>query len=156
LNAEAREQAGVVTPEPPPSETLALRPSHELLQVPPERAEPIAPGPAPAASTPAAVPAAAHAQTQVPATPRPAPVVANAQAGADGPDARAQVQVQFHPHSLTWLTGGLALLAGFGWVALSVTMIAQFERRPAAYVLVNGGYVTTSFTIMGAILGGWR
>lgn len=47
-------------------------------------------------------------------------------------------------------------LAGFGWVALSVTMIAQFERRPAAYVLVNGGYVTVSFTVMGAILGGWR
>jgi hypothetical protein len=47
-------------------------------------------------------------------------------------------------------------LAGFGWVALSVTMIAQFERRPAAYVLVNGGYVTVAFTVMGAILGAWR
>ncbi|TWO63580.1 hypothetical protein FN976_28485 [Caenimonas sedimenti] len=118
MNAEAREQAGVVTPEPPPSETLALRPSHELLKVPPERAEPVTPVPAAASSAPVAAPVAAHAQTQVPATPRPAPVAAaaNAQTGTDGLDARPQVQVQFHPHSLTWVTGGLALLAGFGWV----------------------------------------
>jgi hypothetical protein len=111
-------QAGATVPQQP-EETLALRPSHGLVRVPPERPEPVASaGSAPAA--PAAAPAAApppsgHTQTQVPATPRPAPMVANAQTG-DGPDARPQVQVQFHPHALTWVTGGLALLAGFGWV----------------------------------------
>ncbi len=33
---------------------------------------------------------------------------------------------------------------------------ATFERRPWAYVLVNGGYLTVALVIMGAILGGWR
>ena len=109
--AEAREQSGVVTPEPLPLETLALRSSHELRQVPAERPEPGASATAP----PVAPAAAAHAQTQVPPTPRPAAMVANAQTPAD-PDARPQVNVEFHPHALTWVTGGLALLTGLGWV----------------------------------------
>ena len=47
-------------------------------------------------------------------------------------------------------------LAGFGWVALGIAVIALFERRPLAYVLINGGYWTVSFVVMGAILGAWR
>ncbi|HLV87269.1 MAG TPA: DUF1761 domain-containing protein [Candidatus Sulfotelmatobacter sp.] len=47
-------------------------------------------------------------------------------------------------------------LAGFGWVALGIAMVALFERRPARYVLINGGYMTVSFVIMGLILGVWR
>lgn len=47
-------------------------------------------------------------------------------------------------------------LAGFGWVALSIATIALFERRPWKYVLINGGYMTVSFVVMGLILGGWR
>ena len=47
-------------------------------------------------------------------------------------------------------------LAGFGWVAMGVGIIALFERRPWSYVLVNGGYMTVALTLMGAILGGWR
>jgi hypothetical protein len=47
-------------------------------------------------------------------------------------------------------------LAGFGWVTLSIATIALFERRPWKYVLINGGYLTVAFTVMGLILGAWR
>jgi hypothetical protein len=47
-------------------------------------------------------------------------------------------------------------LAGFGWVALGIATIALFERRSWRYILINGGYVTVSFTIMGLIIGAWR
>jgi hypothetical protein len=47
-------------------------------------------------------------------------------------------------------------LAGAGWIALGVGVIGLFERRPWSYVVVNGGYMTVSLTIMGAILGAWR
>jgi hypothetical protein len=47
-------------------------------------------------------------------------------------------------------------LAGFGWVALGIATIALFERRSWKYILINGGYVTTSFIVMGLILGTWR
>jgi Protein of unknown function (DUF1761) len=55
----------------------------------------------------------------------------------------------------TWgATAGF--LAGFGWVALGIATIALFERRSAKYVLINGGYMTVAFVLMGLILGGWR
>jgi hypothetical protein len=47
-------------------------------------------------------------------------------------------------------------LAGVGWVALGIAVVALFERRPLAYTLVNGGYWAVAFTVMGAILGAWR
>jgi hypothetical protein len=47
-------------------------------------------------------------------------------------------------------------LAGVGWVALGIAVVALFERRPLAYVLINGGYWSVAMTIMGAILGVWR
>jgi hypothetical protein len=47
-------------------------------------------------------------------------------------------------------------LAGFGWVTLGLATIALFERRSWKYILINGGYMTLSFTIMGLILGAWR
>jgi hypothetical protein len=47
-------------------------------------------------------------------------------------------------------------LAGIGWVALGIGVVALFERRPLAYTLVNGGYWAVAFTVMGAILGAWR
>jgi Protein of unknown function (DUF1761) len=55
----------------------------------------------------------------------------------------------------TW--GAMAgFLAGFGWVALAIATIALFERRSWKYVLINGGYMTVSFVVMGLILGAWR
>ena len=47
-------------------------------------------------------------------------------------------------------------LTGFGWVALGIAIIALFENRPLKYFLINGGYLTVSFTLMGAILGAWK
>lgn len=47
-------------------------------------------------------------------------------------------------------------MTGFGWVALSVAIISLFENRSIRYVLINGGYMIVSFTIMGAILGAWK
>ncbi len=47
-------------------------------------------------------------------------------------------------------------LAGFGWVALAIATIALFERRSWKYMLINGGYMTVSFVIMGLIIGAWR
>ncbi len=51
------------------------------------------------------------------------------------------------------------LIAGFGtgffWVTMTISIIYTFERRPLALYLIDGGYATLSFTIMGGILGGW-
>ena len=47
-------------------------------------------------------------------------------------------------------------LAGFGWVALAIAIIALFERRSWKYIFINGGYMTVAFVVMGLILGGWR
>jgi hypothetical protein len=55
----------------------------------------------------------------------------------------------------TW--GAIAgFLAGFGWVAMGMAVVALFERRSWKYSLINGGYVTVALTLMGLILGGWR
>jgi hypothetical protein len=55
----------------------------------------------------------------------------------------------------TWgATAGF--LAGFGWVTLAIATIALFERRSWKYTLINGGYMTVSFVIMGLIIGSWR
>jgi Protein of unknown function (DUF1761) len=57
--------------------------------------------------------------------------------------------------TLAWgATAGF--LAGFGWVAMGIAIVSQFERRPWSYVLINGGYLTVSLTLIGAILGAWR
>lgn len=47
-------------------------------------------------------------------------------------------------------------LAGVGWVAFGIGVVALFERRPLAYTLINGGYWAVALTVMGAILGAWR
>lgn len=47
-------------------------------------------------------------------------------------------------------------LAGFGWAAMGLAIVAVFERRSLNYVLINGGYLTVALTVMGAILGAWR
>ena len=57
--------------------------------------------------------------------------------------------------TLAWgATAGF--LAGFGWVAMGMGIVALFERRPLSYVLINGGYLTLALVLMGVILGAWR
>lgn len=48
------------------------------------------------------------------------------------------------------------MLAGLGWVALGMAIVALFELRSWSYILINGGYMTVSFLLMGIILGAWR
>ncbi|MFY9151065.1 MAG: DUF1761 domain-containing protein [Prolixibacteraceae bacterium] len=55
----------------------------------------------------------------------------------------------------TW--GAIAgFLAGFGWAAMAIFIIGQFERKSTKYMLIHGGYVTISFIVMGLIIGLWR
>jgi Protein of unknown function (DUF1761) len=49
-----------------------------------------------------------------------------------------------------------SVAAGLGWAAAGLAVVALFERRSGAYILVNGGYLTVSFVAMGVILGAWR
>jgi hypothetical protein len=60
-----------------------------------------------------------------------------------------------HNTNLAWgmTAGGLA---GLGWVAMAIAIIAVFENRSWKYIAINGGYMTVAFVIMGAILGAWR
>ncbi|MEO6013150.1 MAG: DUF1761 domain-containing protein [Devosia sp.] len=51
---------------------------------------------------------------------------------------------------------GASVAAGLGWATLSLWIISLFEQRPFAYVLINGGYLTVGFALMGLILGLWR
>lgn len=48
---------------------------------------------------------------------------------------------------------GAGLAAGLCWVAAAFAVNDLFERRPAGLTMINGGYVTIQFLIMGAILG---
>ncbi len=47
-------------------------------------------------------------------------------------------------------------LAGFGWAAMGLAVVALFERRSWKYSVINGGYLTVALTLMGLILGAWR
>ena len=47
-------------------------------------------------------------------------------------------------------------LAGLGWVAFGLAVVALFEGRPLSYIVINGGYWVVSFVVMGLIIGAWR
>lgn len=51
---------------------------------------------------------------------------------------------------------GAALAAGLGWAAMGLGIVALFERRGWAYILINGGYLAVAFLAMGLIIGLWR
>jgi hypothetical protein len=48
---------------------------------------------------------------------------------------------------------GMGLAVGLCWVATSFGVSYLFERRPLGLWLINAGYFTLQFTLMGAILG---
>jgi hypothetical protein len=57
----------------------------------------------------------------------------------------------------TSVWGAIAgFLAGFGWVAMAIFVLGQFENKSSKYMLINAGYFVVSFTLMGLILGAWR
>ncbi|NNF05064.1 MAG: DUF1761 domain-containing protein [Rhodothermales bacterium] len=47
-------------------------------------------------------------------------------------------------------------LAGFGFSGMALMAVALFEMKTFRYILINGGYVTVVFTLMGLIIGAWR
>lgn len=49
-----------------------------------------------------------------------------------------------------------AFAAGFGWVALGMGVTYLFEGRSLRLWLIDAGYHTVAFTLMGAILGAWK
>jgi hypothetical protein len=53
---------------------------------------------------------------------------------------------------------GLAagLLAGVGWTATMFVIISLFEQRSLKYMLINCGYITVYFGLIGFVLGIWR
>lgn len=55
------------------------------------------------------------------------------------------------------LTGAMyGFSAGLCWVATSFGMNYLFEHKNLRLFLINGGYHTLQFTLIGMILGGWQ
>lgn len=52
------------------------------------------------------------------------------------------------------LTAGA--LAGIGWVALALGVLYLFERRSFRFWLINAGYLSIGFSVMGLIIGAWQ
>jgi len=58
---------------------------------------------------------------------------------------------------VSWQRGALyGFHIGFGFVAMSIFITGQFEKRSTRYMLIHGGYYCFCFVVMGAILGAWR
>ena len=56
-----------------------------------------------------------------------------------------------------WRWGLVAgLLAGVGWADTTFVIISLFEQRSVKYILINCGYITIYFALIGFILGIWR
>jgi hypothetical protein len=57
----------------------------------------------------------------------------------------------------TWRWGLVAgLLAGVGWADTMFVIISLFEQRSVKYILINCGYITIYFALIGFVLGIWR
>ncbi len=46
-------------------------------------------------------------------------------------------------------------LAGV-WAFCAIAIVALFEMKGLAYILINGGYALVALAVMGGIIGGWR
>ncbi len=56
-----------------------------------------------------------------------------------------------------WRWGLVAgLLTGVGWASTMFVIISLFERRSFKYMLINCGYITVYFALIGFVLGIWR
>ena len=60
------------------------------------------------------------------------------------------------PDPAPMLGVGAGFAAGLCWVAAGLGLTYVFERRSPKLFLINGGYATLQFTIIGAILGLWH
>ena len=56
-----------------------------------------------------------------------------------------------------WQWGLVAgLLAGAGWAVTMFVIIGLFEQRSFKHILINCGYITVYFALIGFVLGLWR
>ena len=56
-----------------------------------------------------------------------------------------------------WQWGLVAgLLAGVGWASTMFVVVSLFEQRSFKYLLINCGYITVYFALIGFVLGIWR
>ena len=53
--------------------------------------------------------------------------------------------------SIAWGAGAGAL-AGIGWASASLATVFLFERRSLMLIVIDGGYVAVSYTVMGTII----
>ena len=60
------------------------------------------------------------------------------------------------PETTLGFAVGASIAAGLGWAALGLGVVAMFERRSWRYILINGGFMTVYFTLIGFVLGSWR
>ena len=44
-------------------------------------------------------------------------------------------------------------LAGIGWACASLATVFLFERRSKLLIVIDGGYLAVSYTVMGALIG---
>ena len=47
-------------------------------------------------------------------------------------------------------------LTGLPWIAFAIAINALYEGKSFKYMLINGGYWTVTFTLMGLIIGAWQ
>ncbi|MES2627031.1 MAG: DUF1761 domain-containing protein [Pseudomonadota bacterium] len=47
-------------------------------------------------------------------------------------------------------------LTGLPWIAFAIAVNAMYEGKSFKYILINGGYWTVTFTLMGLIIGAWQ
>ena len=47
-------------------------------------------------------------------------------------------------------------LTGFGWIFFALAVNSLYEHKSWKYILINGGYWSVAFTVMGLILGAWK
>jgi hypothetical protein len=60
------------------------------------------------------------------------------------------------PSATVQFGAAIGLAAGLCWVTTGIAMTYIFERRSLKLLLINGGYATLQFTIIGAIQGAWH
>ena len=69
----------------------------------------------------------------------------------------AYTMAMFLGSEVTAITGALyGLLFGVGIVAMSLSVNALYEQKSRRYMLINGGYWSVVFTLMGLIIGLWH
>jgi len=64
------------------------------------------------------------------------------------------------PEAAESITAGTGMfygfLTGFGWIFFALAVNSLYEQKSWKYIMINGGYWTVSFTVMGLIISAWK